>query len=33
MLVAAEIRLGERSLLEYLVAPVRRAWHDAARER
>ena len=33
MLVAAEIHLGERSLFEYLAAPVRRAWHDAARER
>jgi HlyD family secretion protein len=33
MQVMAEIRLGERTLLEYLLAPVRRAWHDAARER
>jgi HlyD family secretion protein len=33
MLAVAEIRLGERTLLEYLVAPVRRAWHEAARER
>jgi len=33
MQVAAEIRLGERSVLEYLLAPVQRAWHDAARER
>jgi HlyD family secretion protein len=33
MLVAAEIHLGERTLFEYLAAPVRRAWHDAARER
>ena len=33
MQAVAEIRLGERTLLEYLVAPVRRAWHDAARER
>ena len=33
MLVAAEIRLGERTLFEYLAAPLRRAWHDAARER
>lgn len=33
MQVSAEIRLGARTLLEYLVAPVRRAWHDAARER
>ncbi len=33
MLAVAEIRLGERTLLEYLLAPVRQAWHDAARER
>jgi HlyD family secretion protein len=33
MQVAAEIRLGERTLLEYLLAPVRKAWHEAARER
>jgi HlyD family secretion protein len=33
MLAVAEIRLGERTLLEYLLAPVRRAWHEAARER
>ena len=26
-------RLGERTLLEYLLAPVRKAWHEAARER
>ncbi|MCC6867980.1 MAG: HlyD family type I secretion periplasmic adaptor subunit [Burkholderiales bacterium] len=33
MLVEGEIRLGERTLLEYLLAPVQKAWHDAARER
>ncbi|MFO1412643.1 MAG: HlyD family type I secretion periplasmic adaptor subunit [Burkholderiales bacterium] len=33
MQVEAEIRLGERTLLEYLLAPVRKAWHEAARER
>jgi hemolysin D len=33
MQVDAEIRLGERTLLEYLLAPVQKAWHDAARER
>ena len=33
MQVAAEIRLGERTVLEYLLAPVQKAWHDAARER
>jgi HlyD family secretion protein len=33
MQVEAEVRLGERSLLEYVLAPFQRAWHDAARER
>jgi HlyD family secretion protein len=33
MQVTAEIRLGERSVLEYLLAPVQKAWHEAARER
>jgi hemolysin D len=33
MQVEAEIRLGERTLLEYILAPVHKAWHDAARER
>ncbi len=33
MQVDAEIRLGERTLLEFLLAPVQKAWHDAARER
>lgn len=33
MQVEAEIRLGERTVLEYLLAPVRKAWHEAARER
>jgi HlyD family secretion protein len=33
MQVAAEIRFGERTLLEYLLAPVQKAWHEAARER
>ena len=33
MQVAAEIHLGTRSVLEYLLSPVRRAFHDAARER
>ena len=33
MQVEAEIRLGERSVLEYLLAPVRKAWHEAGRER
>lgn len=33
MQLDAEIRLGERTVLEYLVAPVRKAWHEAARER
>ena len=33
MQTVAEIRLGERTLLEYLLAPVQKAWHEAARER
>jgi len=33
MQTAAEIHLGERTLLEYLLAPVQKAWHEAARER
>jgi len=33
MQVETEIRLGERSLLEYVLAPFQKAWHEAARER
>ncbi|NMG77209.1 HlyD family type I secretion periplasmic adaptor subunit [Aromatoleum diolicum] len=33
MQVTAEIRIAERSVLEYLASPVRGAFHDAARER
>jgi HlyD family secretion protein len=33
MQVDAEIALGERSVLEYILSPVRKAFHDAARER
>jgi hemolysin D len=33
MQVIGEIRLGDRTLLEYLLAPVQKAWHEAARER
>lgn len=33
MQVEAEIRLGDRTVLDYLLAPVRKAWHEAARER
>lgn len=29
----AEIWLGDRSVAEYLLSPVRKAWHEAARER
>lgn len=29
----AEIHLGERTVLEYLLSPVRKAWHEAGRER
>jgi len=33
MQVAAEIHLGTRTVLEYLLSPVRKAWHEAGRER
>lgn len=33
MQVSAEINLGTRSILEYLLSPVRRAFHEAGRER
>jgi HlyD family secretion protein len=33
MQVAAEIHLGTRTVLEYVLSPVQRAWHEAARER
>ena len=33
MQVASEIHLGTRSVLEYLLSPVRRAFHEAGRER
>ncbi|OJX06668.1 MAG: hypothetical protein BGO72_16885 [Burkholderiales bacterium 70-64] len=29
----AEIRLGERTVMEYLLSPVKKAWHEAGRER
>lgn len=33
MQVSAEIKLGERTVLEYLLSPVQRAFHEAGRER
>jgi HlyD family secretion protein len=33
MQVQAEIKLGRRTVLEYLLSPVQRAWQEAARER
>jgi HlyD family secretion protein len=33
MQVDAEIALGQRTVLEYLLSPVRKAFHEAARER
>jgi hemolysin D len=33
MQVAGEIQLGTRSVLEYLLSPVRKAFHEAGRER
>ncbi|MBS1191327.1 MAG: type secretion rane fusion protein, HlyD family [Rhodocyclaceae bacterium] len=29
----AEIKLGDRTVLEYLLSPVQKAWHEAGRER
>ena len=33
MQVAGEVHLGTRSILEYLLSPVQKAWHESARER
>lgn len=33
MQVTAEIHLGTRTVLEYLLSPMQRAWHEAGRER
>jgi HlyD family secretion protein len=33
MQVAAEIHLGTRSVLAYVLSPVRKAFHEAGRER
>ena len=33
MQVVAEIKLGQRTVLEYLLSPVRKAFHEAGRER
>ncbi len=33
MQVAGEIHLGTRSILEFLLSPVQKAWHEAGRER
>jgi HlyD family secretion protein len=33
MQVVAEVRLGERTVLEYLLSPVQKAFHEAGRER
>ena len=33
MQTQAEIRLGDRTVLAYLLSPVRKAWHEAGRER
>jgi HlyD family secretion protein len=33
MQVTAEIKLGERTILEYLLSPVQKAFHEAGRER
>jgi len=33
MQVVAEIHLGRRTVLDYLLSPVKKAWHEAGRER
>jgi HlyD family secretion protein len=33
MHVTAEIKLGSRTVLEYLLSPVQKAFHEAGRER
>ncbi len=33
MQVSSEIHLGTRSILEYVLSPVQKAWHEAGRER
>jgi HlyD family secretion protein len=33
MQVAVEINLGTRTVLEYVLSPVQKAFHEAARER
>jgi len=33
MAVVAEIHLGRRPVVDYLLAPVQKAWHESARER
>ena len=33
MQTSAEVLLGQRTVAEYLLSPVQKAWHEAARER
>jgi HlyD family secretion protein len=33
MHTTAEILLGDRTVAEYLLSPVKKAWHEAGRER
>jgi hemolysin D len=33
MQVSAEIKLADQTVMEYLLSPVRKAFHEAARER
>lgn len=33
MQVVAEIHQGQRTVMEYLLSPVQKAWHEAGRER
>jgi hemolysin D len=33
MQTSAEILLGDRTVAEYLLSPVQKAWHESGRER
>jgi HlyD family secretion protein len=33
MQVSSEINLGTRTILDYVLSPVQKAWHEAGRER
>jgi HlyD family secretion protein len=33
MQVSSELNLGTRTILDYVLSPVQKAWHEAGRER